>query len=233
MPRTVILHYHLFKNAGTSLDHILKSNFGDRWVTAEFPTGGNNNTPLIEEWIKSNSQAIAFSTHTAIGPIPQIEGVRIISVMLLRDPVARILSAYRFERNQEAHTWGSELAKEHDLSGYVNARLDRKNDRQCRNFQMERLAAIIPGEGNDLQRALSALNTLTFVGVVEEFGRSLEKLSSILNLDFPDFTYTNVRANVTSKPEETNADMGVGELLRSVNSKDIEIWETALKRISE
>jgi hypothetical protein len=49
--RTIILHYHLFKNAGTSVDAILKRNFGDKWVTSEFPPMGGNNTALVEEWI--------------------------------------------------------------------------------------------------------------------------------------------------------------------------------------
>jgi len=36
MARTILIHYHLFKNAGTSLDAVLKENFGDKWITREF-----------------------------------------------------------------------------------------------------------------------------------------------------------------------------------------------------
>jgi hypothetical protein len=34
--RNVILHFHLFKNAGTSLDALLKENFPTQWLTKEF-----------------------------------------------------------------------------------------------------------------------------------------------------------------------------------------------------
>ena len=111
MNRTVILHYHLFKNAGTSVDQILRRNFGDRWVTREFSTAGADNSAEVADWIRANPHAVAFSTHTALGPPPLIEGVNLITVMLLRDPVARIRSVYRFERKQDADTWGTELAK--------------------------------------------------------------------------------------------------------------------------
>jgi hypothetical protein len=50
--RTIILHYHLLKNAGTSVDPILKRNFGDKWATREFLPMGDNNTGLVEEWIR-------------------------------------------------------------------------------------------------------------------------------------------------------------------------------------
>nr|WP_029249710.1 hypothetical protein [Microbulbifer agarilyticus] len=30
--RKLILHYHLFKNAGSSIDEILKRSFGDSWL---------------------------------------------------------------------------------------------------------------------------------------------------------------------------------------------------------
>ncbi len=59
--RTIILHYHLFKNAGTSVDAILQRNFPGRWVTREFPIAGENNTALVEDWIRETPDAIAYS----------------------------------------------------------------------------------------------------------------------------------------------------------------------------
>ena len=57
--RTIILHYHLFKNAGTSVDAILKRIFGDRWVTREFPAMRGNNTAMVEQWIRNTPEAVA------------------------------------------------------------------------------------------------------------------------------------------------------------------------------
>lgn len=230
MNRTIILHYHLFKNAGTSVDQILQRNFKDRWVTAEFPTNGDDNSALVADWIRDNPDAVAFSTHTALGPVPQIDGVRVISIMMLRDPVARIRSAYRFEQKQEAETWGAQLAKEHDLEGYVTARLARVADRQCRNFQTHRLASMVPGDDPELTRALVALDQLSVFGLVEDFDGTMQRLAAQLADDFPDFTWDSVQANRTSAAPETDQDRRVNALLDEVNGDDRAVWQAAQDR---
>jgi hypothetical protein len=228
MSRTIILHYHLFKNAGTSLDRILKRNFQDRWVTAEFPMKGDDNSALVADWIRANPDAVAFSSHTAIGPVPQIDGVNIVSVLMLRDPVARIRSAYRFERKQEAATWGAQLAKEHDLEGYVRTRLARANDRQCRNFQTHRLAALIPGDGPELDRARTGLQALSLVGLVEDFDGTMTRLDALIRSDFPDFTWDSVQANTSSaEPGTEGTGTDLETLLTQENADDLAVWQDA------
>lgn len=231
MTRTVILHYHLFKNAGTSLDGILRENFGSRWVTAEFSTATGDNSPQVADWIEAHPDAVAFSTHTAMGPIPRIDGVTIISVMMLRDPVARIRSAYRFERKQQADTWGAELAKSHDLEGYVRARLDRPRDRQCRNFQTQRLASLVPGDEPELARATRAMARLSVVGLVEHFDKTMGQLTGKLRPAFPDFEPRNIRANTTTPGPQTETDRRVNALLAEVNGDDRALWELARKEM--
>lgn len=224
MTRTVILHYHLFKNAGTSLDRILRENFEDGWVTTEFPGGSRDNSREVAGWIDAHPEAVAFSTHTAMGPVPQLDGTRIVSVMLLRDPVARIRSAYRFERKQQADTWGAELAKQHDLEGYVQARLARQGDRQCRNFQTQRLASMVPGDGPELARAELALKQLSVVGLVEDFDTVTRDLTQALRPAFPDFQARNIRVNTTTPPPETERDRRVNAVLEAANADDRHLW---------
>jgi hypothetical protein len=218
--RTIILHYHLFKNAGTSVDAILKQNFPGRWVTREFPTGSGNNTAQVESWIRETPDAVAFSSHTMIGPVPRVEGVRIISFLLLRDPIERIRSAYRFEKGQASDTWGAQLAKEHDFEGYVRARLSRPGDRQCRDFQTHRLASMAPGRMPPRDAALSALETVTVAGVVERFEDAVARLGLEIRKHYPHFSATAVRANVSATGETQLAD-DVAALLRSANQDDI------------
>ena len=227
MSRTIILHYHLFKNAGTSLDQILKRNFKERWVTAEFPPRGDDNSALVADWIRANPEATAFSTHTALGPIPEIDGVNIVTVMMLRDPLARIRSAYRFESKQEADTWGAQLAKEHDLKGYVEARLARKGDRQCRDFQAHRLASMAPGPDPEFDRAHQGLNALSVIGLVEDFDSTMERLAARLAEDFPDFTLDGVQANTTKPGQPGEDDPELTTLLTEANATDLALMEQA------
>jgi hypothetical protein len=217
MERTIILHYHLFKNAGTSVDAILKRNFPGKWVTREFPVKGENNTALVEDWIRETPEAVAYSSHTMMGPIPQVEGVRVISCMLLRDPIERIKSAYRFERTQQADTWGAKLAKEHDFEGYVRARLARPGDRQCRNFQTYRLASLMPGEGTELERAKRALAALSVVGRVEAFDDAMGRLKAA----YPGIRYQAVRANTSENRARVEMPDDLERLLIDQNRLDL------------
>ncbi|SMX32710.1 sulfotransferase family 2 domain-containing protein [Octadecabacter ascidiaceicola] len=226
--RTVVLHYHLFKNAGTSLDQILKHNFGTTWVTAEFDTGLASNTPDVENWIVQNPEACAFSSHTMKGPLPLIEGVKIIPVLLLRDPVSRIRSAYQFERAQTSDSWGAQLAKQHDFEGYVRARLERVKDRQCRNFQTHRLASFSQNKQPELMRAFDGvrlINATGVIGLVSDFNGTIQLLSKRLRTDFPDFHWVHAREN-SSKSNSILVSENLNQLLREKNADDLVVLRT-------
>jgi len=227
--RTVFLHYHLFKNAGTSLDAILKQHFQDRWLTQEFQTANGNNTADIEAWIRATPHGIVYSTHTAIGPLPQIEGVEIVPLILLRDPVKRVISAYKFERQQQVDNWGANLAKSTDLEGYVTTRLGRPNDRQCRNFQASRLAPFCPGETPEGDRAIAGLDLIHaqgLVGLVSNFGDFIERLNKRVQQIDPTFNGEIVRSNVSSKSEDAPSP-SVIDLLKQSNIDDARVLQHA------
>jgi len=233
--RTIILHYHLFKNAGTSVDKILQDNFPDRWVTAEFPPKGNDNSALVAEWIRDTPDAVAFSSHTMLGPIPKIDGVEVISVLLLRDPIARIRSAYRFERKQDAQTFGAVLAKHTDFDGYVRSRLALPNDRQCRNFQTQRLASLVPGPAPELERAKAALERIDLIGRVDAFDAFLAEMQVALEARFDGFqTGDNVHMNASKAEARQSApaaeDTPLDRLLESVNRDDMALLEALAAR---
>ena len=218
--RTIILHYHLFKNAGTSVDRVLQDSFPDRWVTREF--SGQSNTSQVEEWIAQSPGAVAFSSHTMMGPLPRVAGVDIVSLIMLRDPIARIRSAYRFEHRQASDNFGAVLARHTDFEGYVRVRLAMPADRQCRNFQTWRLASLVPGPETELERATKALEGLSIVGRVDAFGDALGLLKVRLGGVFPEFHYDDVRMNVSGShatpPEEADA---LGQLLQENNRSDL------------
>ncbi|MDG1530729.1 MAG: glycosyltransferase [Paracoccaceae bacterium] len=217
--RTVILHYHLFKNAGTSVDQVLRKNFGNKWITAEFPPAGGNNSAMIGAWIRQNPDAVAFSTHTGAGPVPVVKDVNIISVMFLRDPIERIKSAYRFETKQGVDNFGSVLARHTDFNGYVRTRLALPNDRQCRNFQTNRLASVNPGPENELTRAKAAKKQISLIGYVEEFDASMMKFEELVKPAFPEFKFEPAHANRTKK--SSLMDDELHKILLENNQSDI------------
>lgn len=195
--RPVIVHYHYFKNAGTSVDAVLSQNFDDNWVTTEFE--GMNNHEAVGNWIRRHPDAQAFSSHTAQFPLPVVEGVTVLPVVFLRHPLDRLLSAYSFERKQVSDSFGAKLAKSTDFAGYVRTRLDTPNDNQCRNFQTFRLAKFIPGpKVSEMDRALDTLMRLPFIGIVEDFAGSAIRMEAWLRPYFPAFKAFSARKNVSA-----------------------------------
>ncbi|WP_018953863.1 sulfotransferase family 2 domain-containing protein [Thioalkalivibrio sulfidiphilus] len=197
--RKIILHYHLFKNAGTSVDELLKMNFPGRWVTREFDGGPKAANPAkVAEWIQEEKDAIAFSSHTAMLPPPKLKGVQIFPVLFVRHPLDRIVSAYAFEQKQGGDSFGAVLARNTTLKGYIEVRLALGHDRQCRNFHVARLSQYFRGQdGDEVELALRAVQELPFVGLVEDFDDSIERMGEWLKPHFPDFRVTSVAKNVT------------------------------------
>lgn len=239
--RNVLLHYHYFKNAGTSIDAILSANFQGKWLTAEFE--GMNNHEAVGQWIAANPEAQAFSSHTAQFPLPEIPGVRVLPIIVLRHPLDRMLSAYSFERKQVSDSFGARLAKRTSFAGYVRTRLDLPNDHQCRNFQSLRLARFIPGPRiSEMDRALDTLMKLPFVGVVEDFATSAQHMESWLKPIFPAFKAFTARKNVSASEGNTMAERldtmrrELGEALYAellaANMKDLCLHHAATLRMA-
>jgi len=239
--RHVILHYHLFKNAGTSLDHALRGHFGRAWMESE---GGERGwrAPQIAALIAAHPGLKVLSSHTALLPPPRLPGVVIHPLLFLRHPLDRVRSIHDFERGQASVTEGSLLARNTDLPGYIRARLDRAGDRSIRDFQVHRLARTFPPtDGSEAERALRALDVLPHVGLVERYNDSLLRFEAGLAEDFPGITLLPTQANRTQRPglsleqrlAAMRADIG-GELygrLEDANAQDIALHQEALRRL--
>ncbi len=231
--RKVILHYHLFKNAGTSLDAAFKENFSEEkgeWVTKEFPNQPAANREQVRQWILDNPQAKCFSSHTSLFPVPEFEDIEVFPVVFVRHPIDRIASAYSFEKRQGDKNFGSTLARNTDLKGYIETRLSLTQDRQCRNFHEQRLATtagkILEA---DAHRALAALKRL------QHYDLSIKTLQAKLkDFGFEDIELKSIEKNKSSrvssdlneKLDEIKVRLGeklYNELLR-INDSDIRIW---------
>lgn len=235
----VVLHYHLFKNAGTSVDEVLQANFGDGWAKAEF-TPGLSNVREVEAWLTAHPRVLALSSHTAHLPPPTLLGAAVAPVIFVRHPIDRIHSAYEFERRQNADTAGSRLARATDFAGYLRRRM-RGRERTCRNFQVGRLARAVTNGRPEVSRALSALDALAFVGLVEDFSQSMTRLEIYLRAHFPDFRAFGAKANVlrggftlAERLDRIRTELGeeIWSDLALANADDLALWGEVATRYS-
>ncbi len=102
--RKVIVHNHVFKNAGTSDDHMLKDSLGERWVEWDTPNPGGKISPAeLETFILDHPDIVAVSSDQAMPPLPD-QHLDIYPIVFLRHPVDRAYSAYLFEWNKQQST---------------------------------------------------------------------------------------------------------------------------------
>lgn len=232
--RPVVIHYHLFKNAGTSVDSTLKANFGATWTSIE-------REPILtpaalRQFLSQRPWVSVVSSHTAQLPPPRLPGTEFIPVLFLRHPLDRVRSIYDFERRQQLDAPAPNKAKEVDLAGYVEWRLRRaeeNGDHSIANFQVQRLAPSGSG-GHGLARAIAAANALEFVGLVEAYEDSIGRLQEVLSARFPRVELRSERANATpgraqsmaERLERLEHDLGTEtfERLRQANTADLALW---------
>jgi hypothetical protein len=243
--RLLILHYHLFKNAGTSVDAVLRKNFGTQWDDVEFdPPAQADHVRELDAFIARHPNLITISSHTLLAPPPQLNGINVLPVIFVRHPLARLRSAYEFERKQVADTVGARLAKETDFGGYLRSRLAVTGDRSCRNFHAFRLARLVRSAGgSERDRAFLALDELPFVGLVEEFGKSMTRLKELVLPYIPEFQDFDAWENSTTTPrhgggsKRPSFEEELGEetyqMVVDANQTDMDIYEEVARRYAE
>ena len=204
MSHFILVHHHIFKNAGTSFNHALKQNFGANFFEFDLPKGEIVTQAILDNFILENPQALAISGHHICLPTPQGENYQTISSILLRKPLARIRSIYDFERKQDAKTSGAIKAKELNFKEFVEWRLATSPFVFC-NYQTlycsrtdKTKPKYVPTE-KDLELAIRNLSQCAVVGTVERYQESLEIANERLREFFPDINLEYAHRNVTSE----------------------------------
>ncbi|WP_439107241.1 hypothetical protein [Congregibacter sp.] len=249
--RHIILHGHIFKNAGTTFDWSLSRSFRDGFMDHR------DNQAMIQQRAKhlamviaSTPDLMALSSHHLCYPLPQPPKVKFHTAYLLRHPIERIQSVYAFERKQDADTPGAIAAKEKDFVAYVAWRMEEEVPRTIRDYQTSYIAGfhhrhVKSTEPADwLQRALHHLEFLDCVGVVDRYDESMVVFEHYLAPYFPDIDLAYVRQNVTQQSTVEEAiDTRVhktldklGDLAAHVisrNSYDLALYRQANQKLDE
>jgi len=234
--RPVILHYHLFKCAGTSIEQVLKSQFGRRFATWDKSDPAAKISAIeMAAYIHEHPELVAISSHQAIPPLPIVAGARVHPVVFLRHPLDRMLSTYRFSRQRASAIPTDRLASNNSLKDYVRTLLEQGNANHASNFYVYSLTdqrdpatnKLLPvGPKRHLGQAKAFLRSLPVVGIVERFVESTAAFQSIISAELPDFRFPVVEANVTS-PRQTTLETRL-EYIRNELGDDL--WQRLLER---
>lgn len=188
--RTIIIHYHLFKNAGTTIDRILDQRFpADTHGYIEGPHPWSTvSSRQILDYALATPSIQAISSHQARLPLPEHPSIRFLPILFLRHPIDRFGSVYEFERRHppEDTSPSVAVAKQGGLAAFANWTISEAGTAVCRNFQVTHLAGIqrdmrtARATHDDYLQALAHLRQLPFFGLVESFDESLDRLRGFL-----------------------------------------------------
>ena len=200
--RFVLLHYHILKNAGTTVENILQRNFGDKFARLDSldPNAHIANSELLS-FLTRNAHVKALSSHQAHYPRPVAPDTVFFDVCFLRDPIDRIRSVYDdFRKRVPGDDPLIELARESSLGEFAE-QLVARHPHRANSPQVTLLANggaydHPPGE-TDLDRAVETMLKMSVVGVVDLFDESWVAGQYFLSPVFPSLDCAGVPVNVS------------------------------------
>lgn len=207
--RPVVIHYHIYKNAGTSVDECLRANFGDRWSALESDDNSLLQVDALQEFIVANPDVDAISSHTAQIVLPKLPDVIPIPIVFLRHPIDRIRSVYDFERaDRTSLAPSARYAQTGNFEDYYIWRLTSFTPWQITNFQSFKFKdffePIAPMESFRFrENCIKAIDNLGHVGLVEHFDRSMKIFENRIRVYFPEFTYRFLHKNGAATREKS------------------------------
>ena len=246
--RSLILHSHLFKNAGSTFDWSLRRCFEDNFLDHRddegMREGGNE---FLKSLILKNPKLMAISSHV----MPLIHSypteINIIPIYFLRHPLLRVRSVYEFELRQlPAITPGAIEAKNRSFKEYIAWRLDEKVGAIIRNYHSRYLGGLrrrgpsAKGDKEDFETALQTLSQTTIAPIVEHYDSSMIILEEALKPLFNSIDLSYVPQNVLQKEDkeitldekllELKHDLGeLYDDLVAVNRFDLLLYEAGIK----
>lgn len=250
--RNVIVHHHIFKNAGTTFERVLDENYGDGHIAFDGPFSFSQfSQDQLETIIERHPKHIAFSSHQIHLPVPSSLNFRAIPVVFVRHPMLRIRSVYLFnQRNTRTDASPDNPDPLAGLEDWIASMLaGDKNKLQISNLQTSALSRAynrppkrLGADGRvsyDLQAAINNLWLVPCLGRTEHFDTDVTSFTETLSRFEIDFTYQPREAENVSSPDhnqpmelqlqamEKSLSAETWEKLCWMNHQDLILYETA------
>jgi hypothetical protein len=199
--RYVIVHYHIFKNGGSTIESILGREFPGAFATLHGPSAQSvlDGRDLIQ-FLRQNPEISAVSSHHLRYPKPEARGIVLFDCCFLRHPLLRLQSLYRYYRAIDSTDPLCRLARQTDARQFMKRLLDNL-PHLAGDVQVTALANAgaftRPATERDLDRALAILDSMAIPGLVEMFDQSLVAAEYFLKPAFPNLRLECVPQNVT------------------------------------
>jgi len=175
--RFVVVHYHIFKNGGSTVASILERQFGDGFATLHGPADSSTiDAAALAECITNNADISALSSHHLRYPKPEIRNTVVFDCCFLRDPLERLQSCYTYFRKIDSAYHLSRLARQLSPAAFLSQLID-ESPHLVSNVQVTYLSSggvfTRPADQTDLDRASAVLREMALPGLLARFDESL------------------------------------------------------------
>ena len=249
--RTVICHYHIYKNSGTSFDTLLTENFKDTHICFDGPFPFFTiDQEQLSRIVERKKNIIAFSSHQIQLPTPASLDFEVLSAVFIRHPLLRIQSIYRFKRQTYDGTTTSKAAMEKSFDDWLDYCFsDRQEITHISNAQTRILGStycqkpLIRRKPQFMEyniwQAVKNIEGVSLLGRTEYFGEDVIRFSRILKTHGIEFNAENSQPkNVTSGDHGDPLEQRIEKLLSSItienrqrllaaNTQDIQLFDHA------
>lgn len=223
--RDIIVHTHIFKNAGSSFDSSLGENFAEDFVDhrddADIVKGKQD---YLEKYLNEHTSVKAFSSHSIHFKPQNTESLTLHNVYMLRHPIERIKSVFSFEKKQEPITTkGAKKAKELSFEEYISWYMQADSPATIRETQTIFLSGDGPAPSQIENKHTLALQTLSnepnLIGVVDRYDESMVVFEEKLKPFFSTIDLSYIRRNVTDTDLKSSAESKAEKLLSQLSVK--------------
>jgi hypothetical protein len=236
--RYIVVHYHIFKNGGTTVETILEREFGGRFATLHGPDADATLTGSdLAQFLQGYPHVSAVSSHHLRYPKPDIPHVVLFDCCFLRHPLARLHSYYMHLRRTD----GLRESARDFLEHLIDAAPHQVSDVQV--HQLANGGAFTrPASEHDLDKATQILRQMAIPGLVEMYDESLVAAEYFLHPAFPMIRMEYIPQNVTNRmrplPSERLDDLielwgaDLYEQLVRLNQMDMELFRRVRAEIT-
>lgn len=243
MKEKILLHFHMFKNGGSTLDWVLKRNYGSSFLEWHGPDA--NSTLRVSDcsaFLVSHPDAKVISSHHLRFPVDTTHD-NLFPLLILRHPIDRAASVFEHERRQPGIKRTD--FKYASLANWIRDAIANQSYTVCDTqtvFVADGGTYYEQPDRTAVCRAIETLQSLPYCGVVNRYAESMLVLEDIVHQWNPDFDTAFFPQNVSigrhtkleHRLEAIEDEIGTElyDYLWMNNVYDIELFEAASSKLS-
>jgi hypothetical protein len=244
--RFLIVHYHIFKNGGSTITSILEREFRNTFATVHGPDDVSVvNQASLAEFVSGHGAIQAISSHHLRYPKPVVPNTIIFDCCFLRNPLDRLQSLYSYFQRIDADDPLCRLARQDHPRSFFKKLIDNA-PHLVSNVQVTMLAQggafTRPVDVGDVDAAADVIGKMSIPGLVEKFDESLVAAEYFLKPAFPRLKLDYLPQNVSRPLGGSSADrqewlrhswgLDLYNTLAHLNQCDLELYRRAEREIA-